>query len=228
MLIISASCICNSDGLKGVNQDNLLFSGQILPEVNGGLAGVPSAKFAQDKPFVAAVFDGQGSAGAKAACFAAGAFRGVSDRLRSEQDLAALLSELHSEFSAKAPADTGVSAAAVLISGDRLYLSNFGSCRAYLRRGDGLYVLSRRESGTDFLGLSALDAVRPYALSGRLQKGDTLLLCTDGLYAALDSTELLTQLSAPAADPDLLKNLLHKAASGGTADSVTAILLRFE
>ena len=227
MLTFQASCICNSEALRGANSDNVLFSGQILPEANGGLAGVPTAKFTQDPPFAAAVLDGCGSAGAKAACFAAGAFRGVADKLHSEQDLAALLTELHGEFSSKAPADTGISAVGILVSGDRLYLSNYGSCRAYLVRDRALYILSRQESGSAFLGAVGV-AAKPYALSGSLKPGDQLLLCSDGLHTVLNDTTVLQVLCSGSGTAAALQTLQQKAAARGTADTVTAILLRFD
>ena len=227
MLSFTASCISNSHALKGANQDNLLFSGQILPEANGGLSGVPTAKFNQDTPFLAAVFDGQGSAGAKAACFAAGAFRAVSSKLTGEADLSALLAELHNEFSEKAPADTGVSALAVLVSGDRLCMAAYGSCRAYLFRNRALYVLTHSE-GQTLLGVSSAGKPVPYVLSGGLQHGDQLLLCTDGLYSVLSDPTILRILATESGSAAFLQKLRDSALEAGAADSITAIALRFD
>ena len=228
MLCFTASCICNSKALQSANRDNLLFSGQILPEANGGLSGTPTAKFSQSAPFVAGVFDGRGSAGARAACFAAGAFRAVADKLRSEQDLSALLKELHNEFIVKAPMDTGISAAAVTVRDDRLYLTNFGSCRVYLFRDRALYVLSRQESTTAFLGDAGVRSVGPYTLSGVLHSGDRLLLCTDGLWGVLKDTDILRSLASEPGTAATLQSLLQAATDHGTADSVTAITLCFD
>lgn len=228
MLSFTASCICNSQALQRANKDNLLFSGQILPEVNGGLSGIPTAKFHQAPPFVTAVFDGRGSAGAKTACFAAGAFRAVADKLRSEQDLTALFGELHSEFAGKAPADSGVSALAVTVSGDRLCMANFGSCRAYLLRDRALYILSRQESTDAFLGDPSLRRPEPYALSGALRSGDLLLLCTDGLWGVLKDTEILRIMATENGTSALLQTLQQSAQEHDANDSVTAVALRFD
>ena len=228
MLSFTASCICNSKALQSANQDNLLFSGQILPEVNGGLAGTPTAKFSQNAPFVAGVYDGRGSAGARAACFAAGAFRAVADKLHSEQDLSALLKELHNEFTVKAPADTGISAAAIAIRDDRLCMANFGSCRVYLLRDRALYILSRQESTTAFLGDAGVRSVGPYTLSGVLHSGDRLLLGTDGLWGVLKDTDILRILASEPGSAAMLQSLLQAAKDHGAADSVTAVMLCFD
>lgn len=227
MLTFTAGCVCNSEALQTANQDNLLFAGQILPETNGGLAGTPTAKFNQTAPFVAAVFNGQGRAGARAACFAAGAFRGVAPKLHSEQDLATLLVELHDEFSAKAPEDTGVAALAISVSADRLCMANFGACRAYLFRDRALHLLSRKESNA-VLGDPALTELRPYTISGALHSGDQLLLCTDGLYSVLDDPSILRILATESTVASFLQALLQTAWERGVSDTVTAILLRFD
>lgn len=228
MLTFTAGCICNSEALQTANPDNLLFSGQILPEANGGLAGTPTAKFTQGDPFVAAVFNGLGSAGARAACFAAGAFRGTAAKLHTEQDLATLQKELHAELAAKAPEDTGISALSISISRDRLSMANFGTCRAYLYRDQSLYLLSRKESSTAFLGNTALHDLRPYAISGTLHSKDQLLLCTDGLYRILDDPAILRILATETTVAFALQSLLQHAKERGADDTVTAILLRFD
>lgn len=223
MLQIAASCICNAETVVGNNRDNLLFAGQILPEVNAGLAGVPELRIKADSPVTAAVFSGFGSNGISAAYYAASSFHSAAPR--NEKDLDTLMGEIHQELAVKAAYDTGCSAAAVCIFDDRLCISNLGSCRIYLLRDKSLYLLSRHREGA-FLG-AANCSDWPYLLSGKPEPGDQLLLCSKGFSDAVTEQAILRQLSAADSGADALQQLLAQAGPRRTNDSFTAVLLRF-
>ena len=145
MIQLLTACVSSIDETKG-NTSNLLFSGQILPERNAGLNGAPSLKLEPGATCAAAVFDGAGANGRRAAYLAASAARAAGDGLRSVADLEALYTKRHNDVAAAvAEANEAMSAAAVCVSvdGDRLCLANLGSCRAYLLRDKALYRLSR-------------------------------------------------------------------------------------
>ena len=217
MRSITASCICNVDPSAGMNRDNLLFAGQLLPERNGGLAGTPSTR--AKPPFAVAVFRGYGpeGSGAAAAHRAAGALLETGAALTDGKPLAELLFPLCTETLTEAGAPVGCGAAAVFLSEDRLSLASCGDCRAYLFRDRSLFLL------TPCPGPEA----KPYTISGEPLAGDRLLLCTGTLAEALSAQQLLELCTGAASDPDALQQLLQQARTQGAGDSVTAVLLRF-
>lgn len=79
--------------------------------------------------------------------------------------------------------------AMVVIDGDRLYGANVGDSRVYLHRDSNLVQLSHDHSMdeegyenvlTDAMGLQ--ESVTPYYFENKIEKGDRILLCSDGLY----------------------------------------------
>ncbi|SFV57753.1 Protein kinase B [hydrothermal vent metagenome] len=80
----------------------------------------------------------------------------------------------------------------VVIDGDRLYGANVGDSRVYLHREDRLVQLSHDHSMdeegyenvlTDAIGLQ--ESVTPYYFENKIEKGDRILLCSDGLYSEI-------------------------------------------
>ena len=59
-------------------------------------------------------------------------------------------------------------------------------------------------------------------VTGRLQPGDMLLLCTDGLFKALPESQI-AQMLAAGSDPE---QLLERAIQAGARDNVTAVLVQ--
>ena len=89
----------------------------------------------------------------------------------------------------------------VVIEGNRLYGANVGDSRVYLHRNKQLNQLSTDhamdEKGfenvlTQAIGIS--DKVEPYYFENILQKDDTILLCSDGLYNILDNETIGSNL----------------------------------
>lgn len=204
MLQLSASCICNAEAQPGINQDNLLFAGQLLPEKNGGLSGTPTLKLPQDQHFVAAVLDGSARGGEAAAHAAAAALRDAADAVTNEAALAAQLSRAE-----------GCAAACICVRGDRLYLADRDDCRAYLLRERSLYLLSAQQPGQEV-----------HTASGLLRAGDALLLCSDGVWRILTPDAILTLLSQTANTRDAIQLLLKQVRAAGGKDTVTAVMLR--
>ena len=104
MIQLSTACVSSVDDTKG-NTSNLLFSGQILPEHNAGLNGAPSVRPEPGKRCVAAVFDGKGAAGRRAAYLAASSFRAAGEAVQSPEDLDTLYTRIHNDIAAAAAAD---------------------------------------------------------------------------------------------------------------------------
>jgi len=85
----------------------------------------------------------------------------------------------------------------VVIQGDRLYGANVGDSRVYLYRDNSLTQLSQdhsmEEKGyegvlTQAIGLE--ESISPYYFENIIQKGDYILLCSDGLYTELDKEKI--------------------------------------
>ena len=115
MIQLTTACVSSVDEAKG-NTSNLLFSGQILPERNGGLNGAPSVRLEPGATCVAAVFDGKGSAARKAAYLAAGAFRGAVGELHGVEDLEALYAKAHGDIAAAAAEEAAMNPVAALLT----------------------------------------------------------------------------------------------------------------
>ena len=238
MIQLTTACVSSVDETKG-NTSNLLFTGQILPERNAGLNGAPSVKPEPGAHCVAAVFDGRGSAGRKAAYLAAGAFRAAAAELHGTEDLEALYAKTHADIAAAAAEEfadpMAAAAVAVVVDGDRLALANLGACRAYLLRDKALYRLSRAgadspsQSAPPFPGEGPAmgeQAAAPFTLQGTLLPGDQLLLCTGWLCASVEEREILMALLENDAPGDALLRLTKRAGSGN--GDIAAILLKAE
>jgi len=235
MIQLTAACVSSVDEDKE-NTSNLLFSGQILPERNAGLNGAPSVRLDAGAACVAAVFDGKGPAGRKAAYIAAGAFRSAGADVHSSEDLEALYTKIHNDIAAAAAEGAesmATAAVAAAVDGDRLSLANLGSCRAYLLRDRALYRLSRAsadaasQSAPPLPGEGPLlgdEVIPPFTVKGTLLPDDQLLLCTGWLCSAVSERDILYVLLESPAPGDALQRLVKRAGRGN--GDIAAVLLK--
>ena len=237
MIQLINACVSSVDESRG-NSSNLLFSGQILPERNAGLNGAPSLQLEPGKGCVAAVFDGRGDEGSKAAYVAASAFRANAENLRTAEDLESLFAHIHGDLRAAVPQDAeapATAAVAACVNGDRLVLACLGGCRAYLVRDRALYLLSRASAevppqtappAPDDGPLLGDQSVKPFTVRGALLPGDQLLLCTGWLPVALDAREMLRILVEAETPASALQQLSRRA--GNSRGDIAAVLLKAE
>jgi protein phosphatase len=68
--------------------------------------------------------------------------------------------------------------------------------------------------------------VSPEVYKMKLQPGDTVLLCTDGLTKHVDDGNLLDMLTGEASNEEIAKNLVNAANDAGGTDNITAVLAR--
>lgn len=122
--------------------------------------------------------------------------------------------------------------AIVVIQGERLFGANVGDSRVYLQRYDVLAQLSRdhtmEEEGyenvlTDAIGLQ--EGISPYYFENRVQKGDRILLCSDGLYNELPIEKISETISQGAYG---LVKLASKLCDDDLPDDTTAVTLEIE
>lgn len=141
------------------------------------------------------------------------------------------------------------STVAGLIDG-RLFLAQVGDSRAYLLRGDRLVQVTRDQSLVNQLieagqlteeeaetfehnniilqALGTAETVQVDLTYVDLQRGDLLMVCSDGLSGMMRNEEIRATLLA-AADPlDACRQLTEKANEAGGHDNITVIVAVFE
>ena len=122
--------------------------------------------------------------------------------------------------------------ALVIIEGDRLYGANVGDSRVYLKRDGKLTQLSYDHVMGDGYDSHVLaqavgidKEVNPYYFENIVQKGDKILLCSDGLYTILDEEQLSKGITQNA-------HFLVKSASrimkDDLPDDTTAIVIEID
>ncbi|MDF1882721.1 bifunctional protein-serine/threonine kinase/phosphatase [Sulfurimonas sp. SAG-AH-194-C21] len=117
----------------------------------------------------------------------------------------------------------------VVIQGNRLYGANVGDSRVYLHREEKLTQLSSDhamdEEGyenvlTQAIGIAS--GVEIYYFENILQKNDSILLCSDGLYNTLDENTLLTYIDKGA---HALVKKASKLEEDDLPDDTTAVVI---
>ncbi|MBI5091041.1 MAG: Stp1/IreP family PP2C-type Ser/Thr phosphatase [Candidatus Hydrogenedentes bacterium] len=142
----------------------------------------------------------------------------------------------------------GTTVSAVLVMGDCAYVAQVGDSRVYLARNDGSFkqitddhslvaeqvrngYISEEEARTHSLknlitrAVGIKDSVKVDLFATRLRKGDTLLICSDGMSNLIKDDEiarLLTRDSLQAA----ARVLVGRALEEGGSDNITAVLVR--
>lgn len=147
------------------------------------------------------------------------------------------------------PVILGTTAVAALTVGDDLYVAHVGDSRLYLyrqRRGRRLTKdHSQVQELIDFGHLTedeaenhALSNVITRSLGGephvevdvarhKLEAGDVVLLCTDGLRRVLGEQEIEKVICDESMTPDdICQTLVQRTVAGGAPDNVTVIVLR--
>jgi serine/threonine protein phosphatase PrpC len=137
----------------------------------------------------------------------------------------------------------GTTLVAAVVRQDRLWIANVGDSRAYLLRGGKLRQLSRDHSwasamddaalGGEWIGRHVItralgtkpdvevDVFSPV----RLQAGDRILLCTDGLTTPLSDEQIL-DIAARYPPQDTAEALVRTANDQGGPDNVSVILIQ--
>jgi PPM family protein phosphatase len=142
---------------------------------------------------------------------------------------------------------TGATISAALFAEDRLVVSNLGDCRAYLVRGGQLFQITRDHSYVAeqvALGLLDNEEARHHplrhmvtrAVSGdasifvdtweiKVEPGDRVLLCSDGIHALLSDAELSSLATATSPLDDICHQIVEAAKREGGTDNSTVILV---
>jgi protein phosphatase len=168
-----------------------------------------------------------------------------------KQATAAANKEIHG-FALEHPEYRGMGTTATIagVLGDTLYLAQVGDSRAYLVRGGVALQITKDQSLMQKLIEAGeiteeeaeqserrniiLQALGPEAnikvdlTHQRVRKGDTLVLCSDGLSGQVRIDEIARVVSE---EPDLMavcKRLIDRANENGGPDNITVIAARFD
>lgn len=143
----------------------------------------------------------------------------------------------------------GTTCVTAVLCGDMAYIANVGDSRAYLVRGDVVKQVSQDHSWVAEqvrAGLLTEDQARTHAqrnvitrclgtqaeveidiFTERLEKGDFLVLCTDGL-SGLISDEDLRRIVSQFVPQESVYHLVERANENGGPDNITAIVVQVQ
>jgi PPM family protein phosphatase len=145
----------------------------------------------------------------------------------------------------------GTTVVAALVTGTRLVVGNVGDSRLYLMANGGFRQVTeddtwaatmlRQAGGADanLLAHHPMRHVLTNVLGAReqtdvhmferdLADGDTLVLCSDGIYGVLDDRAIESELKSRAEPRAAAERLVQSAIDRGTRDNVTALVVRYE
>ncbi len=142
----------------------------------------------------------------------------------------------------------GSTVTAALVQNDKAYIANVGDSRTYLLRDQQLTPITRDHSLVARLVESKqIEPEDVYTHPQRnliyrslgaghksievdifhqtLQKGDTLLLCSDGLWEMVRQQDLLKVLSEQSSPQKICETLIDMANANGGEDNITAVVV---
>jgi protein phosphatase len=144
----------------------------------------------------------------------------------------------------------GTTMVAAIVTGGRAFLANVGDSRAYLLRQNDIIQLTRDHSWVaeqkrlNFMSenevnhspfrhmitrsLGSEPQPRVDFFEQDLEAGDFLLLCSDGLYAAMPDKEILAFFKKNADPAHICRKLLQAADKAGSRDNITAVVARVD
>jgi protein phosphatase len=143
----------------------------------------------------------------------------------------------------------GTTLTCAYLVGNNLYLLHAGDSRAYLHRDRALHrltvdhTLAQQIADAEGVPVERVDiprfhhvlsnavgagdaSVRADVSRQSLERGDTLMLCTDGLTRHLQDVEIAAYLADPASPAELCGALISTARHRGGEDNVTAVIAR--
>lgn len=142
----------------------------------------------------------------------------------------------------------GAAAVAVAVARGRAYVTHLGDCRAYLVHGDRVthmtsdhsWVQERIDSGRLSLdearshphrnvltrALGADTEADPDVNEFALAPGDTMVLCSDGLWSVVEDSELARATASSTSTAAIAESLVQLALNRGGPDNISVIIVR--
>jgi PPM family protein phosphatase len=144
----------------------------------------------------------------------------------------------------------GTTATIAALLDDHLFLGQVGDSRAYILRGDRLVQVTRDQSLVNQLieagqlteeeaetfehnniilqALGTADTVQVDLTYVELRRGDTLMLCSDGLSGMVRNDEIREVLRSIDDPLEACKSLTDRANQAGGHDNITVVVAKFE
>ncbi len=139
----------------------------------------------------------------------------------------------------------GTTLTAAYLLGNMLYLAHVGDSRAYLiRNGRSICLTSDHTTVGDMVRSKLISAdkirshaqrsiltksigtslfVQPDIIQQKLQEGDSVILCSDGLWSVIEDEEFAQVTNEAASADEVAKNLVHLALDHNTDDNASVV-----
>jgi len=143
----------------------------------------------------------------------------------------------------------GTTATAAAIFAPYLFVAQVGDSRAYLSRGDGLTQLTRDQTFLNYLKEIGVEVPSDPEMDNRksiltqavgtsevlnvkvtyamVRQGDSLLLCSDGLYNMVPAGEILRVMMGNESLANKCQCLIDQANANGGNDNITVVMAEF-
>jgi serine/threonine protein phosphatase PrpC len=143
----------------------------------------------------------------------------------------------------------GTTVVAVVAEEERIVFGSVGDSRVYIWQNGTLTQLTRDDSWvsrvlpeevspedvqrhpmrhvlTKVVGLR--EELETSVASAALQRGDVLILCSDGLHGSVSDARIAEIVAAGATVQEIAERLADEALTGGSTDNVTVVVVRRE
>jgi serine/threonine protein phosphatase PrpC len=144
----------------------------------------------------------------------------------------------------------GTTLVAAVVSGNVMTVGSAGDSRCYLLRDGKLKQITRDDSWVSAAwaegilseeeierhplrnvitkAIGAKDTIEVEVVEQTLQKGDVVLICSDGLHSMINNEAILAAVTPfPETLPDAAQKLIDAANEAGGKDNVSVVLLRY-
>jgi protein phosphatase len=143
----------------------------------------------------------------------------------------------------------GTTATVAVLLGPYLFVAQVGDSRAYLIRQNVLTQLTRDQTFLNYLkeigvevpaspetdsrksiltqAVGSSESVNVKVTYSKVRQGDSLLLCSDGLYNMVPATEILATVKGTEPLANKCKSLINKANAEGGSDNITVVMAEF-
>lgn len=143
----------------------------------------------------------------------------------------------------------GTTATVAALLGPYLFVAQVGDSRAYLNRGNEMTQLTRDQTFLNYLreigvevptdpemdsrksiltqAVGSSENVNVKATYTKVCQGDTLLLCSDGLYNMVPATDILVAMIGNEPLANKCQSLIDQANAHGGSDNITVVMAEF-
>ncbi len=147
----------------------------------------------------------------------------------------------------------GTTIAAAVIENQKVHVYNVGDSRVYRLRKNKLTQLTEDHTQaaravklgmfkeddeqikkfknrlTQYLGIWEKQIVaKPFAGEFAPENADVILICSNGLYNAVDNEEIKQMLKSDLSESEIVKNLIERATINGGKDNISAVVLKIK